>query len=179
MHITALVLAALATAASASNTANTASPPPRTSIYTSLAAAQCRTLEVHEIGSSSVQRCAGVAGYHLLVLDDDSRMSITVVDPRGKEHPLDLWTLVSTSFSSLGPVAEWRVEGRSKTPFALIVRFNASDPETAAVTSSLAVVKITPDSACLVDVIPPGPRANEKARDSADAATTRSCRSDE
>jgi hypothetical protein len=157
---------------------NAAPEEPRTSLYTDLAEERCHTLEIQEDeGASSRQRCPGVAGYHLLVLDDDARMSVTVEDPAGKEHPLDLWTLVSSSFSSLGPRAEWRMVRRSGTevPVALIVRFNATDPETSKVTSSLAVAKISENGICLVEVIPPIPDANQKAREVADAVGERPC----
>lgn len=149
-----------------------------TSLYTDLAEERCQTLEIQEDeGASSRQRCPGVAGYHLLVLDDDNRMSITVEDPAGEEHPLDLWTLVSSGFSSLGPRAEWRMIRRSGTevPMALIVRFDATDPETSRVISSLAVSKIAEGGICLVEVIPPIPNANQKAREAADAAEKKPC----
>jgi hypothetical protein len=148
--------------------------PQWASVYTSLAEDQCTTLETTELGS--VQRCPGVAGYHLLALDDDARMSITVEDPQGGKHPLGLWSLVSSHFSFLGPTAEWRIDAKSKAPAALIVRFTVSDPETSKETSYLAVSKITPDGACLVDVIAPGKEANQQARESADRAAEMACR---
>ena len=157
---------------------NAAPEKPPTSVYTDLAEDRCKTLELNEEeGPHSVQRCPGAAGYHLLVLDDDARMSVTVVDPAGKEHPLDLWTLVSPNFSSLGNVAEWRMVRRSGTevPGALIVRFNATDPETSKVTSYLAVAKIADDGICLVEAVPPGLDANEKAREVADGAQKKAC----
>jgi len=165
----ALPLAALLTATVAIGS------PRMTSIYTSLDATKCRTLEIHEVGASSVQRCSGVAGYHLLVLDDDNRMSITVEDPKGGKHPLELWSLVSSHFSTLGKVAEWRLDTTTK-PVALIVRLNAADPETTKEASSLAVIKISHSATCLVDVIPPGKEQNQKAQASADTAQENPCR---
>lgn len=157
---------------------NAASGERLASVYTDVAADRCQTLELEEDeGAFSRQRCPGVAGYHLLVLDDDGRMSVSVEDPTGKEHPLDLWTLVSSNFSSLGPRAEWRMTRRSgsEVPVALIVRFNATDPETSKVISSLAIAKIAADGICLVEAIPPSPDANQKARKVADAAWERPC----
>jgi hypothetical protein len=151
-----------------------ASGEPLTSVYTDLEADRCQTLEIEE-GMYSRQRCPGVAGYHLLVLDHDARMSIDVEDPAGKGHPLDLWTLVDSRFSSLGPRAEWRLASDGKTPVALIVRFNATDPETNKVTSYLAVAKIGTDGICLVEAVPPGAEANQTARDVADGAGGRPC----
>lgn len=173
---TALVAAVLALGVCSPGSA--APEKPLKSLYTDLAEDRCRTLELNEEeGPYSVQRCPGAAGYHLLVLDDDSRMSVTVVDPAGKEHPLDLWTLVSPNFSSLGKVAEWRMARRSGTevPLALIVRFSATDPETSKVTSYLAVAKIADDGICLVEAIPPGPDANQKAQEVADGAQKKPC----
>ncbi|HEX3526788.1 MAG TPA: hypothetical protein VH988_06955 [Thermoanaerobaculia bacterium] len=169
----------LALASVALLTAAVAIGAPRlTSVYTSLDATKCRTVERHEAGASSAQRCSGVAGYHLLVLDDDNRMSITVEDPKGGQHPLELWTLVSSHFSTLGKTAEWRVDATVKPvkPAALIVRFNAADPETTKETSSLAVIKLSAAAACLVDVVPPGKEQNQKAQESADTAQEKPCR---
>ncbi|HEX8423312.1 MAG TPA: hypothetical protein VF634_07870, partial [Pyrinomonadaceae bacterium] len=121
----------------------------------------------------------GVGGYKLLVSEDDARMSVTVVDPRGKEHPLEYWNVISSGFSSLGDKAEWRIKkqrGRVN-PFALIVRVNASEnPEDASKkTSYLAVAKITPQQICVTDKIAPSATANEEARRAADASASKPC----
>ena len=55
---------------------------------TSLSAPACVTMEVQTEGGNSTQRCPGVSGYELLVVDSDSRMTITVVDPKGHVWPL-------------------------------------------------------------------------------------------
>jgi hypothetical protein len=57
-------------------------------------------------GDQSVQHCPGLGGYSLDVLDDDSRMSVTVVTSAGEQRPLDLWDTVTPQFSRLGPHAE-------------------------------------------------------------------------
>lgn len=149
------------------------------SIYTDLAESKCRTLEVHEETGASVQRCPGVGGYKLLALDDDARQSITVVDPAGKEHELDLWTLITPAFSSLGNKAEWRVtRKKGKTiPRALIVRVNASeDPENPKrLTSYLAVARITFDKICVTNKIRSGAGANQAARRAADTSYNAPC----
>jgi hypothetical protein len=73
----------------------------------------------------------GVAGFRLLVADDDARMSVSVVTPDKKEHALDYWNIITRSFSSLGDRAEWRVVKRKGmiTPIALIVRVDSSEQE--------------------------------------------------
>ncbi len=145
------------------------------SVYTTLAEADCRTLSVDEESASSVQRCPGVGGYALNAADGDARMSIDVITPDGKAHPLNYWSVITHAFSSLGPRAEWRVRGEQ--PIALIVRVNASeDPEnTERYTSYLAVAKITPTQICVTDRIRPAANANEEARRAADASASRPC----
>jgi hypothetical protein len=150
-----------------------ASAPAVESVYTNIA--RCKTVEAHEEGASSVQKCAGVAGYSLLVEDSDSRQSVTVVSPGGKKHPLDYWQVITTGFSSLGEKAEWRVQkkGAKVRPYALIVRVNASEnPEKPEQTTSyLAVAKITAAEVCVTDKV----KTNEEARQAADASADKPC----
>ena len=152
------------------------------SVYTDLDASKCRTITISEGPATySVQECPGVAGYKLLVLDDDARQTVTVVAPGGVRHPLDLWHTVSRSFSSVGAKAEWRVRRRGgKTePLGLIIRFNANEipdhPDK--LISYLAVAKITPGKICVTDKINPGKRANAEARRAADGSARKPCRS--
>jgi hypothetical protein len=149
--------------------------PPADSVYTDLAPARCKTVEVNEESAGSVQKCAGVGGYELLVEDDDLRQSVTVVGPDGKKHPLNYWQVITSAFSSLGDKAEWRVEekGGKVKPYALIVRVNASEnpekPEQK--TSYLAVAKITDAEVCVTDKV----KTNEAAREAADASAGKPC----
>jgi hypothetical protein len=146
-----------------------------TSVYSSLY--KCKLVSKgHDF---STQACLGVGGYNLRLEYDDARESITVVSPNGSKHPLRLWEVLSSGFSSVGQKAEWRVAGKNgkPVPIALIVRFNASEnPEDSTkVTSYLAVAKITPQEICVTDKIAPGPRANEEARRAADASADKPC----
>ena len=155
---------------------------PVTSIYSDLSSSKCKTIQTDEETGSSVQNCPGIAGYKLQLLDDDSRQSITVVAPDRKEHPLDLWHVVTRSFSSVGNKAEWRVT-RSRneiSPVALIVRVQANEDSAnpKRVTSYLAVAKITPDAICVTHKIPPGAKANEDARRAADSSQSTPCLKD-
>jgi hypothetical protein len=149
------------------------------SVYTSLAARDCKTISTHEEGAQSTQRCPGVGGYGLLVEDFDSRMSVTVVAPGGKKYDLKYGQVITTGFSGVGEKAEWRVkrQGKRVVPVALIVRLNASEdgarPEKAI--SYLTVAKITPRQICVTDKIVPGANANEQARRAADTAASRPC----
>lgn len=158
--------------------ASHAQQPAIRSQYTPLAPEQCRLLETHPETGATVHRCPGVAGYSLLVADDDARMSITVVAPNGTRRPLDYWSVVTRGFSSLGPRAEWRMRGTGRgAPIALIVRVNASeDPERPSrVTSYLAVSSISPRRVCVTHRIPPSATANEQARRAADRSASAPC----
>jgi hypothetical protein len=149
------------------------------SVYTDLSPDSCKTIEVDKEAGGSVQKCAGVAGYSLLVEDADSRQSVTVVAPDGKRHPLDYWQVITTAFSTVGDKAEWRVEreGGKTRPIALIVRVFASENPAAIQqrTSYLAVAKITADKVCVTDRVKGGASANEDARRAADTSAGKPC----
>ena len=158
-------------------TANGQTP---TSTYTNVGAKFCRTLKSSDAeGGEYLGRCPGVAGFSLLVTEGDLRQNLTVVTPKGAKHSLELWSVVSSAFSSLGPKAEWRVKkAKNKTtPTALIVRYNASDnPEKPDQTTSyLAVIKITTTEICVTDKVSPGAKANEDARKLADESANKPC----
>ena len=151
------------------------SADPITSVYTSLS--KCRLIKVR--GDSSNQACAGIGGYNLQLLYGDARETITVIDAEGKKHPLDLWSVVSSGFSSVGEKAEWRVTRRNGkiVPIALIVRFNASEnaEDSSKITSYLAVAKITRKGICVTDKIRPGATSNLEARKAADESANKPC----
>jgi hypothetical protein len=151
-----------------------------TSAYTNIEAKFCKTLKLTSSEGSEYQgRCPGIAGYTLLVTEGDLRQNITVVTPKNTKHSLELWSVVSSAFSSLGPKAEWRVKKvKSKTtPIALIVRYNASeDPEKPEKTTSyLAVIKIAGAEICVTDKVLPGANANVEARRLADESSSKPC----
>lgn len=148
---------------------------PMTSVYSSLSG--CKLVKTGQ--DWSVQACRGVGGYNLQLEYDDSRESVTVFGPDRKAHPLNLWAVVSTGFSSVGEKAEWRVATKNgkQVPVAVILRFNASEnPEDSSKTTSyLVVAKITPQKICVTDKIAPSATANEEARKAADASANKPC----
>jgi hypothetical protein len=142
------------------------------SIYTSVAENKCRTLKSSTAEAGDyLGRCAGTAGYTLLLSEGDLRQNLTVVTPHKKEYSLDLWSIVSSGFSSVRSTVEWRI--LNSTPVALILRYDASeDPEKPdKKTSYLVVTKITTNEICVTDKISPGSKANEEARRLAEAAS--------
>jgi len=160
----------------------TVSAQSNTSVYTNLASKECKTLKQDNSGAGSYEGlCPGVAGYQLLVQEGDLRQNIVVVTPAGKRQSLELWTVVGSSFSSLGDKAEWRLKGAGAKalPVGLIVRYRVADPEDSAKgTSWLAVVRINNDASqiCVTDAIPPGADQNVKAREAADNSAARQCK---
>lgn len=148
------------------------------SIYTNLSGRACQLLSVKKEGANSTQRCPGVGGFHLLVLDSDGRQSVTLVSADGRNSDLAFWDTVTRHFSSLGDKAEWLVvrDGAQIRPIALIVRVNAlEDPDSAKVTSYLTVAKITRDQTCVVAKINPSAAASVEARGVAGAAAEKPC----
>jgi hypothetical protein len=150
------------------------------SVYTPIGEKQCRTLKSAEAGDDGFEaRCRGVAGYSLILSEGDLRQNLTVVTPQGGEHSLELWSVVSGGFSSVGPTVEWRVamQNKKQSPIALIIRYNANEDaeKPDKLISYLAVAKITATEVCVTDKISPGPKANEEARRAADAASTKPC----
>ena len=149
------------------------------SVYTNLGEKSCKTIKADSSEAGSyVGLCGGVGGYKLQVEEGDLRQNIQVITPAGKKHSLDLWTVVGSSFSSLGDKAEWRVRTQKGkvVPVALIVRYNVSSPEDSTKTTSyLAVAKITAAKICVTDKIAPGAGANEAARAAADKSADKPC----
>lgn len=147
-----------------------------TSVYTPLDDKKCKTIELtDDEGGSYKGECKGVSGYKLHVIEGDLRQTITVVDPKGKEHPLQFWNLTG-AFSAVGQQAEWRMKG--KKPIALIVRLNVSgNVEDASKTKGyLVVAKITPEATCVTDFLAPTRSHNLEARKAADRSASRPCR---
>ncbi len=153
------------------------------SIYTGLSDKDCQTVKSPDDDGEDGFRgmCKGIGGYKLELLEGDLRQTINVIAPNGTKSELDLWTAVSSAFSSIGSKAEWRVTQTGKTvkPQALIVRFNASEnpDDSSKITSYLVVVKIYGNSACISEVVKPSANQNEKARQAADNAGSQPCKS--
>jgi hypothetical protein len=157
----------------------TAAAQANRSVYTPIGEKQCRTLKSAEAGDDGFEaRCRGAAGYSLILSEGDLRQNLTIITPKGKEYSLELWSVVSSGFSSVGPKIEWRLANAK--PVALILRYNTSEDAESPNknTSYLAVAKITATEICVTEKISPGPKANEDARRAADSAGTKPCLKD-
>jgi hypothetical protein len=148
------------------------------SVVTSIAEGRCTTVRVDPETSGSTQECPGIAGYEVLVLDDDARMSITLRSADGAEHPLSLWGTITSGFSSLGDSLEWRVrgagEGAAPTALVVEVRANESPEDPERVTVYRAVAKVGPGESCVTDKLDAAATRDEVLR-AADAAPGKAC----
>jgi hypothetical protein len=152
------------------------------SVYTSLAEKNCRTLKAHpKDGELYSGMCRGVSGYRLHVRKGEEHEYVSLVDTSGKEFEV---SVNPASYSFLGSTAEWRVRtppGLGLIPMALILRFQLRGPDAKSSQSILVVSKIhrSPGlKSCVVDVIYPTKSQNQDARDVADVAASKPCKSD-
>ena len=148
------------------------------SVYTTTKNELCKNLssKVDE-GGSYEGECPGAGGYKVRLLEGDLRQTINIISPTKKKSELNFWSFYS-GFSSIGEKIEWRVKG--KVPVAMIARFIVADNEDSTKNISyLMISKIGKTESCVVDVILPGAKQNEDARISADAATSKPCKSNE
>jgi len=152
----------------------TAAAAQNTSIYTSTSTKACKTIESSAKEAGFYRgRCPGVGGYRLELLEGDLRQTLNVITPAKKKSELNFWQY-NGSFSSIGEKVEWRLS--KGVPVALIARFNVSNPEDSAKTTSFLVVsKIGRKESCVVEIIDPVAKQNEKARVSADGAASKPC----
>ena len=120
-----------------------------------------------------------VAGYNLLVRDDDYGEALFIVSPQ--EHRFNLYfeSLISSNAVTLGEKVEWREHVRDghTNPIAMIVAVNVLEsPEGGKISASyFAVCKITSDEVCLTKVIPLTKNAVEEAREAADSSPNDKC----
>ena len=152
------------------------------SVYTDLSPQSCRKkVDKNDPNETPYLVCPGVEGYALIVRRVDAgRRSIDVVDPSQHIHPLKYEDFVTRHMSTLDPEAEWRVvtKDRKQVPIALIVRVQArednNNPEKVTQTY-LAIAKIVPNEACVIDRIPVGTQSEAQVRSVEDSARERPC----
>jgi hypothetical protein len=150
-----------------------------TSVYTSTAPKDCRVIDRKRVDGDDIYSrrvCRGVAGYVVVVTEDDLRMNVTVGasikaalnEPAAGEG--------FGSFNSITDTVEWRsVKGAAK-PFAIIQRWSYADNENLAETgrpkdvSVLIVTRLPPGPVCQVAriAVKAGEDANTAARRAAD-----------
>ncbi|HEY0488783.1 MAG TPA: hypothetical protein VGD30_04650 [Telluria sp.] len=134
----------------------TSAPPAyAATITTDLHGKACTILSFDRETGAATRQCTGVAGYKLLVHDEDGRTSIDVVPPARRTLPLNFWDVVSNGYSTVGRKAEWHMAKRhgKLVPVGLVVRVDTVD--TVALDryqrgSLTTVTRIGDDAACVV-----------------------------
>jgi hypothetical protein len=151
-----------------------------TSLYSDLYGKTCKTVELDKASGASTRRCAGVAGYSLLVHEANAQTSVDIVTPQGAVYPLEYWEVVTPGLARVGRKAEWRVEkvGAKLAPTALLVRLDTSNQVTSgprvAAGAILTAARIDADGACVVYQGDAQPKTADAAARSA-AASRRKC----
>jgi hypothetical protein len=145
-----------------------ASAQQNTSLYTSVAVKNCIKFERVVVAGdeyAATYDCRGLPGYRVIVNDEDLRTAVSIGFNRlhAKEQPA-----VSQGFAPFNSVhdnLEWRIDAKTKKPFATIQRWRIADqsdldkdsrPNTVGL---LVVTRIPPGAACHVAYI--DVRANE------------------
>lgn len=146
------------------------------SIYTSTKTSACRTISSNPNEAGSYEgECKGVGGYKVRLIEGDIRQTLNIITPARKKFELNFWAFFS-GFSAIGEKIEWRTRGG--VPVALIARFNvATTDDPPGSRSYLMVAKIGKTSSCVTDYVEAGPKQNETARELADIAQTKACKS--
>jgi hypothetical protein len=145
------------------------------SVYTVTKTSACRTIHSNPNEAGSYEgECPGVGGYKVRLLEGDIRQTINIITPAKKKFELNFWGFYG-GFSTVGEKIEWRTKGG--VPVALISRFNVANAEDSSKnTSYLMVSKIGKTQSCVTDVVLPQAIQNEKARELADAASSKPCK---
>lgn len=138
--------------------------PVYSSVYTTIEEADCETIEVSDEGSFSTQRCEGVDGMDVYVVDADGRMTVSA--GMAPDHFVN-WS----PFNTVGPTVEWRL--KDETPVALIYRLKSAVSKEDYPETGRLVVSTMPSngmSGCAAYFVPDGVQnQNEAARVLADA----------
>lgn len=156
---------------------------PANSVYTELNDKACKELApgADEDGIIYKGDCPGTAGFKVVNISTDHTQGLIITDPAGKSHKIDLRGPLGTAADVfLGDKIEWRTKATEQgtMPYAIIVRVNVQkepgnyDKQD----SNLAVAKITKDTICVTDIVPPSQKdQNVKARELSDTAANRQC----
>lgn len=157
---------------------------PAGSAYTDLSERVCKNVKPgpDEEGIIYKGECPGFGGYKVVNLSTDHTQALDIIDPAGKKHDVDFRGALGTVADVfLGDQIEWRTKekGKDTKPHAFIIRVNVQkepgnyDKQD----SNLAVAKITSETICVTDIVPPSQKdQNDKARELSDTAASRPCK---
>lgn len=107
-----------------------ASAQQNTSQYTSVATKTCKKFDSTKVAGDEIANafeCRGLPGYSVVVGEDDLRTVVSIGVNR--ENAKDQLSLSQTfnPFNSVHDTLEWRIDGKTKKPFATIQRWYIAD----------------------------------------------------
>lgn len=107
-----------------------ASAQQNTSQYTSVATKTCKKFDSTKVAGDEIANafeCRGLSGYSVVVGEDDLRTVVSIGVNR--ENAKDQLSLSQTfnPFNSVHDTLEWRIDGKTKKPFATIQRWYIAD----------------------------------------------------
>lgn len=133
-----------------------------TSQYTSVAAKTCKKFENAKAAGDEIAAtfdCKGLPGYSVLVGEDDLRTVVAIGLNRANAKEQPSFGQGFAPFNSVHDTLEWRIDAKTKKPFATIQRWRIADnenldkddrPKTAGL---LVVTRIPPGASCHVAYI--------------------------
>jgi hypothetical protein len=157
-----LLCAFLLSALTALAATSSASAQQNTSVYTSVATKTCQKFETVKVSGDEIAAtfdCKGLPGYSVVVGEDDLRTVVAIGFNRmhAKEQPS--FGQGFGPFNSVHDNLEWRIDARTKKPFATIQRWFIADnndvgadnrPKTVGL---LVVTRTPPGASCHVAYI--------------------------
>jgi hypothetical protein len=172
-----LLCALLLSALTALAVTSSASAQQNASLYTTVAEKGCRKFESTKVAGDEIALaydCRGLPGYSVVVSEDDLRTFVAIGFNRmhAKDQPASGQGFAP--FNSVHDNLEWRIDGKTKKPFATIQRWRIADnadigadnrPKTVGL---LVVTRIPPGASCHVAYIDVA--ANEKPNELAQKA---------
>jgi hypothetical protein len=149
-----------------------ASAQQNTSRYTSVAEKSCRKFESTKVAGDEIALaydCRGLPGYSVVVSEDDLRTFVAI--GLNRMHAKDQLSAQQGfyPFNSVHDTLEWRVDAKTKKPFATIQRWRIADnadldkdsrPKTVGL---LVVTRIPPGPSCHVAYIDVAANENPNA----------------
>lgn len=162
------MISALTAAAATS----TASAQQNISQYTSVAAKTCKKFDVtkvenDELGASF--ECKGLPGYTVVLGEDDLRTTVAIGFNRKQAQEQPSFSQGFSPFNYVNDTLEWRIDAKTKKPFATIQRWRITDNESADARGRpksvglLVVTRIPPGSSCHVAYIDVAANENPNA----------------
>lgn len=151
---------------------STATAQQNTSVYTSVATKGCQKFESAKVSGDEIAAtydCKGLPGYSVVIGEDDLRTVVAIGSGRAHATEQPAMRQGFAPFNSVHDTLEWRLDAKTKQPFATIQRWRIADnenldrndrPKTAGL---LVVTRTPPGASCHVAYIDVAANENPNA----------------